>query len=77
MDPKVTASNGSIKPPAELEEKLRKFEERIQVNSWDSDAWSSIILEIQNSDIPINIARNYYERFLAKFPTAVNITFHL
>jgi hypothetical protein len=52
-------------------EKTSKFEARIATDPWDTEAWTSLLLEAQSKDI--RIARNIYERFLAQFPTAVCI----
>jgi tetratricopeptide (TPR) repeat protein len=45
-----------------------KYEERIEANVWDTEAWTALITEAQSKDI--SISRGIYERFLAQFPTA-------
>lgn len=53
-----------------FQEESLKWENRISADVWDTEAWTSLVLEAQTKDI--EIAREIYERFLKQFPTVVN-----
>ncbi|PRP86401.1 hypothetical protein PROFUN_05320 [Planoprotostelium fungivorum] len=52
----------------QLREKTSKAEVRIAADVWDTEAWTSLVLEAQKMDI--EVARDVYVRFLKVFPTA-------
>jgi hypothetical protein len=47
-----------------------KWETRLEADPWDTDAWTSYIMEAQTKEI--SSVRHIYERFLIQFPTAVS-----
>jgi tetratricopeptide (TPR) repeat protein len=49
-------------------EKLDKLEERVHADKYDTEAWALIMTEVQS--MPINEARQHYERFLTLYPTS-------
>jgi hypothetical protein len=63
------ATDAVIQQQKKLVEKILKYEARITTDSWDTEAWTQIIMEVQSKNI--EVARPYYERFLQQFPTAV------
>jgi cleavage stimulation factor subunit 3 len=50
------------------QDKIDICEERIKKNVYDTDAWTTIMSEVQSMDI--EAARPYYERFFTTYPTA-------
>lgn len=48
-------------------ERGRKAEDRIETNAYDVDAWGVLIREAQN--LPIDTARNFYEKLVKQFTT--------
>jgi cleavage stimulation factor subunit 3 len=47
---------------------MERARERIKQDLWDTDAWTTLIMEAQMKDI--SVARPIYEEFLKMFPTA-------
>lgn len=74
-------SGDDLEEPISLEEgklekggsKMVKIDKAIHIvekDEYNTDAWRVIMNEVKN--MPIDDARPYYEKFLTKFPTAVN-----
>lgn len=53
----------------DLEQRVSKWEARLEANEWDVESWVSIFTEAQAK--PIYLSRPYFERFFKQFPTAV------
>lgn len=53
-----------------LREKTSKLESRVAADVWDVEAWTSLILEANQSK-DLEFIRDVYGRFLKIFPTAV------
>jgi len=51
-----------------LMERISKYESRISLDPWDTEAWTSMIMECQTKHI--EVSRDIYERFLKQFPTS-------
>jgi hypothetical protein len=49
--------------------KMKRALTNIDQDEWNTDAWLTVMKEIQS--FPIIAAREYYEKFLTKFPTSV------
>eukprot|EP01116_Phalansterium_solitarium_P011163 TRINITY_DN26778_c0_g1_i1.p1 TRINITY_DN26778_c0_g1~~TRINITY_DN26778_c0_g1_i1.p1 ORF type:complete len:252 (+),score=81.03 TRINITY_DN26778_c0_g1_i1:146-901(+) len=57
-----------IEQRTHLTERLARFEQRVERDAWDVEAWTAMFVEAQSKDI--EVARPIYERFLKQFPTA-------
>ncbi|KAF9160165.1 mRNA 3'-end-processing protein rna14 [Actinomortierella ambigua] len=64
--------DGSDSPAADAtqrKERIEFLEQKIAQNSYDSDAWQSLLTEVQN-DGEVEKARDVFERMLKVFPTS-------
>lgn len=67
-DPPVTLSPNFLEQKKMLEDKLSKYLSKIEIDEWDTEAWTNLIAEVR--EYPIDLAREYYEKFFEQFPTA-------